>query len=276
MLINTWHGTEHLQNLHAWQSYNSTSVNQSCLRFCMPLLTLVSLQVDFARLCRDVSQAVLEVMGDPPSPFGGPGFIGSWSPETMQGSQMLKWAEVTLDNELQIKHSVNAALQSSRYLEVVHTAYDDVLRGAPHLQRLATFQVTLHGKLSDRVTKALLAAKPVVDELARASIQQLLCCSALSFVHGELKVRVSRCIVRHVVELVKTKPIVLSKMREDKQVAQQRADLVQKWANLDEAALKIKSIEKEFVNDNYEDEVLQSLLDAAKALEPEKMPAAIQ
>ncbi len=194
----------------------------------------------------------------------------------MQGSQMLKWAEVTLDNELQIKRSVNAALQSSRYLEVVRTAYDHVFRWAPHLQHLATFQVTLHGELSDRVSKALLAAKPVVDELARASIQQLLCSTALSFVHGELKVRVSRCIVRHVVEYVKTKPIVLPKMHEDKQVAQQRPELVQKLANLDEAAFKIKNIEKEFVNDNYEDEVLQSLLNAAKALEPEKTPAAIQ
>jgi len=189
---------------------------------------------------------------------------------------MLQWAEETLDYELQIRRSVNAALQSSRYHEVVRTAYDRVFHYAPHLQRLVTFQDTLHGELSDRVTQALLAAKPVVDELARASVQQLLGSTVLNFVLGELKVRVSRCIVRHVVEYVKTKPIVLPKMQEDKQVAQQRADLVQKLANLDEAAFKIKNIEKEFVNDNYEDEVLQSLLNAAKALEPEKTPAAIQ
>jgi hypothetical protein len=123
-----------------------------------------------------------------------------------------------------------------------------------------------------------LAAKPVVDELARASVQQLLGSTVLNFVLGELKVRVSRCIVRHVVEYVKTKPIVLPKIHEDKQVAQQRADLVQQLANIKEAAFKIKNIEREreFVNDNYEDEVLQSILNAAKALEPEKAPAAIQ
>jgi len=128
------------------------------------------------------------------------------------------------------------------------------------------------------VTQALLAAKPVVDELARASVQQLLGSTVLNFVLGELKVRVSRCIVRHVVEYVKTKPIVLPKIHEDKQVAQQRADLVQQLANIKEAAFKIKNIEREreFVNDNYEDEVLQSILNAAKALEPEKAPAAIQ
>jgi len=128
------------------------------------------------------------------------------------------------------------------------------------------------------VTQALLAAKPVVDELVRASIQQLLGSTVLNFVLGELKVRVSRCIVRHVVEYVKTKPIVLPKIHEDKQVAQQRADLVQQLANIKEAAFKIKNIEREreFVNDNYEDEVLQSILNAAKALEPEKAPAAIQ
>lgn len=123
-----------------------------------------------------------------------------------------------------------------------------------------------------------MAAKPVVDELVRASIQQLLGSTVLNFVLGELKVRVSRCIVRHVVEYVKTKPIVLPKIHEDKQVAQQRADLVQQLANIKEAAFKIKNIEREreFVNDNYEDEVLQSILNAAKALEPEKAPAAIQ
>ncbi len=123
-----------------------------------------------------------------------------------------------------------------------------------------------------------MAAKPVVDELARASVQQLLGSTVLNFVLGELKVRVSRCIVRHVVEYVKTKPIVLPKIHEDKQVAQQRADLVQQLANIKEAAFKIKNIEREreFVNDNYEDEVLQSILNAAKALEPEKAPAAIQ
>ena len=128
------------------------------------------------------------------------------------------------------------------------------------------------------MTQALLAAKPVVDELVRASIQQLLGSTVLNFVLGELKVRVSRCIVRHVVEYVKTKPIVLPKIHEDKQVAQQRADLVQQLANIKEAAFKIKNIEREreFVNDNYEDEVLQSILNAAKALEPEKAPAAIQ
>jgi len=187
---------------------------------------------------------------------------------------MLQWAEETLDYELQIRRSVNAALQSSRYHEVVRTAYDRVFHYAPHLQRLVTFQDTLHGELSDRVTQALLAAKPVVDELVRASIQQLLGSTVLNFVLGELKVRVSRCIVRHVVEYVKTKPIVLPKIHEDKQVAQQRADLVQQLANLKEAAFKIKK--REFVNDNYEDDVLQSLLNAAKALEPEKAPAAIQ
>lgn len=187
---------------------------------------------------------------------------------------MLQWAEETLDYELQIRRSVNAALQSSRYHEVVRTAYDRVFHYAPHLQRLVTFQDTLHGELSDRVTQALLAAKPVVDELARASVQQLLGSTVLNFVLGELKVRVSRCIVRHVVEYVKTKPIVLPKIHEDKQVAQQRADLVQQLANLKEAAFKIKK--REFVNDNYEDEVLQSILNAAKALEPEKAPAAIQ
>ncbi len=176
---------------------------------------------------------------------------------------MLQWAEETLDYELQIRRSVNAALQSSRYHEVVRTAYDRVFHYAPHLQRLVTFQDTLHGELSDRVTQALLAAKPVVDELARASVQQLLGSTVLNFVLGELKVRVSRCIVRHVVEYVKTKPIVLPKIHEDKQVAQQRADLVQQLANLKEAAFKIKK--REFVNDNYEDDVLQSLLNAAKA-----------
>lgn len=102
-----------------------------------------------------------------------------------------------------------------------------------------------------------------MDELVRASIQQLLGSTVLNFVLGELKVRVSRCIVRHVVEYVKTKPIVLPKIHEDKQVAQQRADLVQQLANLKEAAFKIKK--REFVNDNYEDDVLQSLLNAAKA-----------
>lgn len=106
-----------------------------------------------------------------------------------------------------------------------------------------------------------------MDELVRASIQQLLGSTVLNFVLGELKVRVSRCIVRHVVEYVKTKPIVLPKIHEDKQVAQQRADLVQQLANIKEAAFKIKNIEREreFVNDNYEDDVLQSLLNAAKA-----------
>ncbi|KAL0046255.1 hypothetical protein WJX82_007221 [Trebouxia sp. C0006] len=130
-------------------------------------MATLNCKVDFACLCRDVSQAVSEVMGDPPSPFGGPGFIGAWSPETM-------------------------------------------------------------------------------------------------------------CIVRHVVEYVKTKPIVLPKMHGDKQVAQQRADLVQKLANLDAAASRIKNIKQEFVNDSYEDELLQSLLNAVNALEPEKMPAASQ
>ncbi|KAL0019724.1 hypothetical protein WJX77_005411 [Trebouxia sp. C0004] len=93
-------------------------------------LTLIAGEVDSACLCREVSQAVLEVVGNQ-TPSREPVFNAFWTHETMAAPQMLQWAEHTIGVEGANWRSVSAALQSSRYFEVVRTAFDHVGHCAP-------------------------------------------------------------------------------------------------------------------------------------------------
>ncbi|DBA96135.1 TPA: hypothetical protein ACH3X1_015621 [Trebouxia sp. C0004] len=95
-----------------------------------PDASSIAKEVDSACLCREVSQAVLEVVGNQ-TPSREPVFNAFWTHETMAAPQMLQWAEHTIGVEGANWRSVSAALQSSRYFEVVRTAFDHVGHCAP-------------------------------------------------------------------------------------------------------------------------------------------------
>lgn len=231
-------------------------------------------QMDFAYVCKEVSQAVLEVMDDL-SRLDVPTFT---STAELEASQLLRWAEDNIAMEAQVRSSMSAALSSPKYLQAVQTACQRAFDSEPQLKRLATFQDLLQrdqGKLADRVSEALVEAKPVVDDVAKALMFQLLYCTP-DMIFRTLQIRVSRCITKHVLEHVKTKPIVIPanfQFTEDDKTAQIRADLVRKLANLEHAADKISNIQRAFTDDHYGEEVLQSLLDAVEALKPVEAPA---
>ena len=233
------------------------------------ITSIFVVQVDFAYVCKEVAQAALEIMDDL-SRLDVPAFT---STAELEASQLLRWAEDTIATEAQVRWSVNAALSSPKYLQAVRTAYQCAFDSDPQLKRLATFQDWLerdHGKLADRVTEALLEAKPIVDDLAKAIMQYLLYTSP-NMIFRTLQMRVSRCITKHVLEHVKTKPILIPnnfQFTEDNKTAQIRRDLMQKLANFEQAADKISNIQRAFTDDHYGEEVLQSLLDAVEALNP--------
>lgn len=231
-------------------------------------------QVDFAYVCNQVFQAVLEVMNDL-------SILEAhllFNTTELKGSQLLQWAEDTIATEERIRLSIDAALSSPRYLQAVSTAFQSAFDSNPQLKRLATSQDLLahvHGELANRVTEALLEAKPIINDLAKACLQLL-----YSF-HTQndfciLRSTVSRCITKHVLDHVKTKPVTTPadfELTEDNKTAQIRADLVRKLANLEHAVDKISNIQRAFTNDHYGEEVLQSLLDAVEALKPTEATA---
>lgn len=257
-----------LFSYHPHTRTRTHSITHSLTLFTFVIVDVI-LQVNFAVICKEVSEAVLEVMSDL-SRLEMPAFT---STADLEASQLLRWAQDTTATETQVRWSVDAALKSTKYLEAVRAAYQAAFDSDPQLKRLATCQDFLlrdQGKLSDRVTEALLEAKPIVDELTRGSMAQLLY-SSHSKIFATLRTRVSRCITKHVIDYVMTKPIVLPhsfRFTEDRSTAQYRADLMQKLANFDMAASRIRNIDQEFTADNYGEKALQSLLDAAKALEP--------
>ena len=180
-----------------------------------------------------------------------------------------------------VKSAVNEALTSSRHLEAVREAYNYAFESDPQLKRLTTFQAMLgrdQGKLHNRVTEALLDAKQIVDKMAKETMRQMLY-STDSKMFSTLRVRVSRCIAKHVIQHVMIKPIVLHssfQFTEDDRTAELRADLMQKLVNCDEATSRINNIEREFSSDSYEDEVMQSLLNAAEAFKSQVASAFVE
>ena len=249
----------------------TASLTLSLSRFPFVIVGVI-LQVNFADICKEVSEAVLEVMSDL-SRLEMPAFT---STADLDASQLLRWAQDTTATETQVRWSVDAALKSTKYVQAVRAAYQAAFDSDPQLKRLATCQDFLlrdQGKLSDRVTEALLEAKPIVDELTRGSMAQLLYSTHRSHskIFATLRTRVSRCITKHVIDYVMTKPIVLPnsfRFTEDRSTAHNRADLMQKLVNFDMAAFRISHIDEEFTADDYSEKALQSLLDAAKVLEP--------
>ena len=175
--------------------------------------------------------------------------------------------------ESKVRKSVNAALSSPSYLRLVRTAFHRAFEAEPQLRRLDTFQDMLErdqGKLSDRVTEALLEAKPAVEGSVTAAMQELLYMPAAIGLKT-LQIRISRCIAKHVIQYVEIMPLVVPssfQFSEDSSTQQQRADLMGRLANFEKAAAQISNIEGLFKEDNYEDVVVESLLEAAKALTP--------
>lgn len=229
----------------------------------------IAWQVNFVRICEKVASTAWLILLER-SNWGMPLHAGT---KPLRGQDLLTWAEHTIKREAEIKSSINAALTTARYLEEVCAAYNSAFDSDPQLKRLGTFQGMLtdgHSTLHGCVTEALLGAKLDVDMLATSLMEQLLYSSDTDgIIVDTFCRRVCRCITKHVMKCVKLRPMLIPdsfQLTEDDRTAETRADLVQKLENLDQAALRIRDIGREFVADNYEDKVLQSLLNAAEAL----------
>ena len=112
--------------------------------------------------------------------------------------------------------------------------------------------------------------------LARNILEQLLFSTSDELIEDNFLRRVGRCIAKHVIRCVRTQPMSFPgnfHFSEDDRTAETRADLTQQLGNFDRAAFRIRGIGRECVADNYEDKVLQSLLNAAEALNPNPISA---
>ena len=227
--------------------------------------------MDFAEVCRAIAADVSNIMRVHTIP----------AHVTNAGCdkfQLLQWAEECCETEAQIRSAAHTALSSHGHLNSVLQAYHQAFEADPQLKRLETFRNMLtgvSGKLSNRVTEALLEAKPVVDNLVTGTMQELLYTLSPSGLITTLGTRVSRCIVKHVIDYIKIKPFAISsgfQFTEDSQTARQRADFLEKLRNFEEAGKQIKNIEQVFSQDSHEDEVVERLLVAAKELGSAESP----
>lgn len=225
-------------------------------------------QVNFPQICTEVACSASGILD-------GMWRCLSWSDHynTIEGTALLIWVEDTIKVEAEVNSSLTAALTSAKYLEIVIAAYNSTFDSDPQLKRLDTFQDMLtngHGTLHSRVTEAMLEAKRDVDVLAKNDMDQLLYLTGTKM-FPLLKVSVSNCIVKHIINCVKIKPFTIPnsfQFTKDDHTAERRADLMQKLENFDKAVSRISNIGREFNADKFADKVLQSLLDAAKVLNP--------
>ena len=108
--------------------------------------------------------------------------------------------------------------------------------------------------MSDTVTAALQEAKPIVDDLVKDAMQQLLFASQVEKVFRELEVRVSRCILKSIIAHIKVQRLDIPSefiFTEDPETAKTRMQLRAKHAKLDAAAAVISQIDEAFYCDNW-------------------------
>ena len=150
-----------------------------------------------------------------------------------------------------LKQRIDAAFSSAAstlYLSRVLSGFKIACDNSPDLNHLDTFREFMKRRLSDRVITALLAAKGEKDELVKDAMQQLLYTTEQTTIH-DLEVRISRCIVKHIVANVKVQRVIIPdsfEFIEDSDHAQKRKDLHAKHVRLDHASNVIGHIHEAF------------------------------
>ena len=201
-------------------------------------------QVRFQLICGEVKAAADRFLRDLPRP-------AIPSSADLTEDALLQWAEEAVQVEALVKQQVDAAFSSAastEYLSKVLAGFRMACHDSPVLKHLVTFHETMERRLSDRMITALSRAKGEKDELVKDAMQHLLYTSELTTFH-DLEVRISRCIVKHIIANIKVQRFVIPdsfKFSEDADTAQKRSDLQAKHARLEHANDVISQIHEAF------------------------------
>lgn len=166
----------------------------------------------------------------------------------------LAWAESTSKIEAKVTSAVKDALDTrgDRYLAAVTTAFEAVFaKDTPlKLSRFSALrEVLVKDVLSKHVSEAKKAAARTVDRMLKEALMQLDCMpySSLSDTFTKLDMGIRGCLIKHIVQHVKTQPLSLPEdfvLTEDADVHDQRLMLLFKLQKLQTAADKISHIEE--------------------------------
>ena len=167
---------------------------------------------------------------------------------------LLSWAEDAIQVETLVQQKIIAALSSTKYFSIALANFKTACSNSKDLKHLGTFHEVVEHKLSDRITAALLDAKPVVDDLVKEAMQQLLFTAQMDNTFHNLEVRISRCIVKHIINNIKVQRLTMPStftFTENADNAEKRAELLAKHAQLDEVAAVINKIDEAFHDENW-------------------------
>ena len=224
----------------------------------------VRLQVDSSCMCNGISSVFWRVVNNcetPDAPHQD-GFM-DWD----------VWAKNFINYESQVQLSVNAAMDDKGYLIVVRAAFTVAFTKDSHLLRLDTFRDLLlrdNGLLSVCVAQALLEARSTVDELVRETLRSLLggSLSENQAKCQDCSMRISRCLLKHIVEYVLVKPLVMPtgfRFTEHAAIAQKRLEFQAEIDRFSAAHAAITAIEQKFDHDSWADDAATALLSFREA-----------
>lgn len=100
-----------------------------------------------------------------------------------------------------------------------------------------------------------------MDDLVKQAMQQLLYTAQLDNTLSNLEVRISRCIVKHIINNIKVQRLTMPKdfvFTENADNAQTRAELLGKHAQLDHVDARIERIDEAFHNPKWVEEMVES------------------
>ena len=169
---------------------------------------------------------------------------------TLKDWGTLAWVESSNKVQTKVTHAVQQALQSNAYLQLVARAFSSVFQEDSPL-KLSRFHTLLDELvdrvLPERVAKAKEDAQPTVTRMLQQAMMELDSGNpVLGKVFPKLDQGIKGCLMRHIIQQVKLRPLSLPEdfvLTEEAGVRAQRLQLHSKLVQLDTAAAKISDIE---------------------------------
>lgn len=111
--------------------------------------------------------------------------------------------------EALVQQKVDAALISSKYFSIALSNFRTACLNSKDLKHLSTFHELVEHELSKRITAALSKAESDVNDLVKEAMQQLLFITQMDNTFHKLEFRISRCIVKHVINFIKVQQLTM-------------------------------------------------------------------
>ena len=213
-------------------------------------LYFVWLQVAFESVCSEVISKADMMMQE----------ASCFMPCLPPTDSRVKRAEAVIELEYQLRNTRDRVMQASHYLQAAYSAYELPFRSDAELKRFTVLLEQLKvGVIQPHMNEALMLAAKDVDSMMKNAMLLVYDTSEppaeVQRVFNGLKDSIGNCIVRHIIQCLKQKPLFVPSnfhLVEDRDISEKRSQCNKDSKMLADAAKALNKIEKSLKPSNGE------------------------